>query len=492
MDTVIAHRNAGFPIVAVATVEEERFLTALCAALPPDAPVWTIHCLGGMRDARTGKVVDAKATYPSAFSAAAAKHDSVLVVYDYQHVIRNPAGYRQIRDQLPALKARGSMIVLVAPHWELPPEIRHEVPVIHWQLPTKEQLGVALDVCLRSVGETADDRTRKAALDAASGLTLSEAEGAFALSLAQHRRLDRTAIEARKLEVIRQTGYLQVSPPTDLTSIGGLGELRRYISEEVVSSWDDPDLRVRGVLLVGVPGTGKSLSARAFGAALQCPVVRLDLGAVKGSLVGESERNLRHALAVCDAVAPAVVWLDEVEKAVGGYASSARTDSGVTLGLVGALLTWMQERKSQTVVVATCNDYSALPPELTRAGRFDERFFVDLPTRVEREEIAAVHLRRFGANGECACTLATLSEGWTGAEIEQCVLSAARRTRRAITPAAIEDAAREIRPISRVRAKEIDELRQWARDALRRANTPDDDDVVAPPAGRRVRHGGGN
>lgn len=385
----------------------------------------------------------------------------------------------------PAAKAAGALILLVAPSWQLLEELRHEIPVISWALPTREQLGAALDVCLAAVGQTADDATRRSVLDAASGLTLSEAEGAIALSLAEHGRLDRGTVETRKLELVRQTGGLEVYPPADPSSIGGLGELRRYLAEEVMPSWHDPELRVRGVLLVGVPGTGKSLAARALGAALQCPVVRLDVGACKGALVGESERNLRHALAVVDAVAPCVCWLDEIEKAVGGYASSARSDSGVTLGLVGALLTWMQERRSQVVIVATCNDYAALPPELTRAGRFDERFFVDLPTLAERREIAEVHLRRFGRDGECAAALAEATEGWTGAEIEQCVISAARRTRRQITPAALLDAAREIRPISRTRAKEIEDLRSWARDALRRANTPEES--ATPAVGRRVR-----
>lgn len=487
MRELIAHRAAGYPAVAVQTVEEERFCAALLGAIT-DAPTWRVAAVGGLRDLRSGATVDERAGYPQALSRVAQTRDAVLVVCDYQHVARNPAAYRALRDTLPAAKAAGALIVLLAPQWQLPEELRHEIPVISWALPTREQLGAALDVCLAAIGGQVTSDERASVLDAASGLTLSEAEGAIALGLVSGRgRLDRSTVEARKLELVRQTGYLQVSPPAAQSAIGGLGELRRYVSDEVVPSWGDPELRVRGVLLVGVPGTGKSLAARTLGSALRCPVVRLDLQAVKGSLVGESERNLRHALSVIDAVAPAVCWLDEIEKAVGGYASSARSDSGVTLGLVGALLTWMQERTSQVAVVATCNDYSALPPEMTRAGRFDERFFVDLPALSERREIAHVHLRRFDRDGECAEALAAASEGWTGAEIEQCVISAARRTRRQITPQALLDAAREIRPISRVRAKEIEDLRAWARGALRRANTIDEQ--AAPPSGRRIRGG---
>jgi SpoVK/Ycf46/Vps4 family AAA+-type ATPase len=274
------------------------------------------------------------------------------------------------------------------------------------------------------------------------------------------------------MKLVRQSGALEVSEPASADSLGGLGALREYVQSEVVPSMGDADLSVRGFMLVGVPGTGKSLAARVLGSILGWPVLRCDVSALKGSLVGQSEQQMRSALRLAEAVSPCVLYLDEIEKAVGGFASSAKSDGGTTLGMVGALLTWLQEHRKQIITVATCNDYSALPAELTRAGRFDERFFVDLPSAQERKEIAAVHLARFNVTDEAiADAVADITQEWTGAEIEQLVRSAARRTRRKITPAALQEAAADIKPLSKVRAHEITQLREWGKANLRAANT---------------------
>ncbi|RMH32056.1 MAG: AAA family ATPase, partial [Nitrospirae bacterium] len=199
-------------------------------------------------------------------------------------------------------------------------------------------------------------------------------------------------------------------------------------------------------------------------------------------------QNVRKALAIAEAIAPCVLWLDEIEKAIGGHASSAATDSGVTLGMVGTLLTWMQEFTGQVLVMATCNDYQKLPAEFTRAGRFDERFFVDLPSNDERLEIATIHLRRYLEKDQAesfAQLLVPLTNRWTGAEIEQCVKSAARRTRKHLTDGALKEAAASIRPLAQTKGPEIDALRQWAHDTLRMANAAP---IMIPHSGRKLRH----
>ena len=228
----------------------------------------------------------------------------------------------------------------------------------------------------------------------------------------------------------------------------------------------------------------KSLSSRVLGSILGWPVLAANIGKLKGSLQGESEANMYAMIRLAEAVSPCILRLDEVEKGVGGHASSAQTDGGVQLGMLGILLTFLEEHRARIVTVATCNDFSKLPSEFTRAGRFDERMFVDIPTMVERLEIAQVHLRKFGVNGTCVERAAALSDGWTGAEIAQLVRSAARRTRRQITPDSLSESAADIKPLSVVRRDEIQALRDYGRANFRLANTPEV--IEAAPTGRKV------
>jgi hypothetical protein len=477
-----SYSAAAYPAVAIATPDEDRAIAQILADFADRAAIWTIAAVGGLRDARTRATIDERAQYPQAFARAAGQDDALLLVLDYQHVIRNAGAYRQLRQAFPALKARGSMVVLLAPSWAMPEELRHDIPVLQASLPARAELGASLRVCAESAGVQVADPAP--ILDSASGLTLAEAENSFALAYAESGSFDAARVLTEKLKLVRQSGQLEIALPAASADLGGLGGLRDYISGEVIPSMRDDALRVRGLLLVGVPGTGKSLAARVAGSLLGWPVLRCDMASLKGSLVGQSEGNMRAALKLAEAVSPCVLYMDEVEKAVGGYASSAQTDSGVTLGMVGALLTWLQEHQSPILTIATCNDYAKLPAELTRAGRFDERFFVDLPSAAERDEIAEIHLRRFGCAGNgFAGDIAGLSDQWTGAEIEQLVKSAARMTGRHITGEALRAAAASIKPISRVRAGEIAQLREWGRAQLRIANTPQE---FTPKVGRKL------
>ena len=501
--------GAAFPAVAVSTCEEVRFVQSLLAEFP-EKTVLAISAVGGLRDLRTHAVLDETATFGKAFAAATHRPETLLVVFDWQGVARNAAAYRALKDQFVELKARGCCIVLIAPSWNLPHELQHDLPILEWSLPSRDQLREALTLVADSAGETVDATTEAACLDAAAGLTLQEAENSFALALVECNALDANRIAEEKMRLVKNSGFLEVWPAVAPESVGGLDALKDYFVREVLPSRDDADLRVRGVMLVGIPGTGKSLAAKAAGALLGWPVLRLDIGALKGSLVGQSESNMRAALKLAEAVAPCVLWLDELEKGVGGYQSSAQTDSGVTLGMVGSLLTWQQEHKAPVLTIATVNDHSKLPAELTRAGRFDESFFVDIPNPTEREHIAGIHLARFGCepgiesatNGgdtrsdgsgakPLASHIAELSHGWTGAEIEQLVKSAARRANRRPTPELLTSCAAEVKPLMRTRATEFNAMRVWARNALRFANTPDETDA-APARGRKLSRGKAN
>jgi SpoVK/Ycf46/Vps4 family AAA+-type ATPase len=311
-------------------------------------------------------------------------------------------------------------------------------------------------------------------------LTLEQAENVFALSAGES--FSRVLVEREKMRLIRSE-YMSVEKPRDVSVLAGLGQLKSYITDEVLPARDDEQLQVRGICLIGVPGTGKSLSARVMAGLLEWPLVRFDISAAKGSLVGQSESNIRKALATADAISPCVLWLDEIEKAVGGHASSAATDGGTTLAMVGTLLTWMQEHTSPVLVIATCNDYAKLPPEMTRAGRFDEKFFLDLPSSKEREGIATVHLKALSCEVGWADAIASMAEDWTGAEIEQLIKSTARQTKRKLSLEMLEKCKEQIIPISKTAS--IKTLREWAAINLRRAN---DLEEVPTATRKSLRH----
>jgi len=458
--------DAGYPAVAVESLEEKR-LVAECKQRHLGEKVFSIAAVGGLIDElrNNGSVVDGGANFTKAFDYISKQEEAILFVFDFQHMVSAAMSYRPLIRVLDACKARGTMIVIVAPVWKLPEELKHQVPVIRMDLPSTGELEKPLESVLRSTNKTLPQKQIQTLLSSARGLTMAQAEDVFAL--AARKEFSHTVVEGEKMKLVK-SDYMSVEAPKDESFLAGLGQLKSYIKEEVLPSKDDEQLQVRGICLIGVPGTGKSLSARVASALLQWPLVRFDISAAKGSLVGQSEANIRKALATADAIAPCVLWLDEVEKAVGGHSSSSHTDGGTTLAMVGTLLTWMQEHKSSVLVIATCNDYNKLPTEMVRAGRFDEKFFLDLPNRKEREAIAEVHLRILKCEVGFADSIAEMCEDWTGAEIEQLIKSAARRTNRKLSIEMLDRCRNEVIPISK--STQIKELREWASSNLRRAN----------------------
>ncbi|HXE07153.1 MAG TPA: AAA family ATPase, partial [Acidobacteriaceae bacterium] len=303
--------RTGYPAVAIATSDEDRTISAVTRAFlatHPDAPMWKIAATGGLvslrPDPATGKAaVEPGVTYTPAFIKAGAMPSSLLIVLDFQHIIKNAAAYRGLRDALNTVKSANSMIVLIAPGWTMPAEVEHDIPLIHDGLPSREELSAALDLCVESTNAAMTADLRTAVLDSASGLTLAEAEGAMAMAFTG-TTFDPAIVADEKMKLVRNSGYLEVSAPAKIGDLGGLGGLRTYCEQEILTVMHDPELRVRGVMLVGVPGTGKSLAARVLGAMMQYPVLRCDIAGLKGSHVGQSERQMRDALKLAEAVSP--------------------------------------------------------------------------------------------------------------------------------------------------------------------------------------------
>ena len=481
---LLPYFEAGYPAVALETCEESRIIESCISRGDDWHNVFSIAASGGLMDEKLHRVMDGAATFPKAFQHISSKDESLLLVFDFQHMINSATAYRGFLQSFPMLKSRGSMIVLVAPSWNLPAELKHELPVVRLPLPTESELNSPLKVVQEQL-DTPPGFSSEEFLSSARGLTLSEAENVFALS--GRMGFSREIVENEKMRIVKSS-YMSVEKPCDPSSLAGLGRLKSYITEEVIEAKFDDLLRVRGILLVGVPGTGKSLSSKVIASLLGWPLVRIDVSACKGSLMGQSESNIRNGLAMADAVSPCVLWFDEIEKAVGGFSSSGHTDGGTTLAMVGTILTWMQEHTTPVLVVATCNDFSKLPVELTRAGRFDEKFFLDLPSMSERNAIAKVHLTRLNCATKWDVGIGALTVEWTGAEIEQLIKSAARRTKRELNSEVLKACASEIIPISK--SSKIQELREWAKTHLRVANDLD----MAETVQRRVKkeHGGSN
>jgi SpoVK/Ycf46/Vps4 family AAA+-type ATPase len=299
-----------------------------------------------------------------------------------------------------------------------------------------------------------------------------------------------------KEQIIRKSGILEYTAAVeDFNGIGGLGQLKRWLAQRNEGfSQKARDFGLpnpRGVMLVGVPGCGKSLCAKAVAAEWQKPLLKFDLGRVFAGLVGESEERMRRALAVAENVAPCVLWIDEMEKGLAGIGGVG--DSGVATRVFGTLLTWMEEKKHPVFVVATANNIDQLPPELLRKGRMDEIFFVDLPTPRDRAEILMIHLakrQRTPADYDIPA-LVRASDGFSGAELEEVVIDALYEAysspERMLNTGHLLNSARQIIPLSRSRARDIETLRQWATVNCRMAASEEVPDDPGSIASRRIR-----
>lgn len=408
----------------------------------------------------------------------------VLLLEDFHHYL-TPDNHKiisRLRNFALAVASRqlsAVSLVMSQPFHLLPPEIEKEVQVMDMPLPDTEDLKKLMQQARERYSIHERDYSESPALvEAALGLSTSEAQLAFAKAACEFKRLSDAEIPfivKEKEQVIRKSGHLEYfHPKSTLDDIGGLDNLKSWLNRRRQSFTKDArDFGLetpRGVLLLGLPGTGKSLAAKAVANAWQLPLLRLDMGKIYGGIVGQSEANIRSALQTAEALAPSILWVDEIEKGLSGMQSSGGTDGGTTSRVLGTFLTWMQEKEKPVFVVATANHIAQLPPELLRKGRVDEIFFVDLPVHQDRKDIISIHLkRRDRLDNFCDPELDELAEetkGFTGAELEEAIKEAlflAFDEGHELKKDDILKAIRATSPLSSTMSEMIKDARAWAK-----------------------------
>lgn len=394
----------------------------------------------------------------------------------------NPVLIRKIKDTIKVGTMTNRVLILCGCRNRNLPELEKELALVEFKLPDKAQLLVVLQGIAKSAGMDLNGNTEPI-LDAASGLTTQEASDAFAMSVVEQGEISADIVAREKAQTVKKNGILEILETTaKAADIGGLEIVKDWVTKRRMAF--TPKAKAfglpvpKGVLAVGIPGSGKSLLGKATASILGVPLLKLDAGKLFGSLVGQSEENLRTVIQTAEAVAPCVLFVDELEKGFSGSKSSGSTDGGTSARVFGTFLQWMNDKTSPVFVFATANDISQLPPEFLRKGRFDDLFFLDLPDIDERAAIWKVHISKRGRKPDAydIKTLSERTEGYTGAEIEAAVneglYTAFNETagNGDLKDSHMLDAVKNTVPLSRTMATQIDALRTWANGRARRAS----------------------
>jgi hypothetical protein len=478
--------KAAFPGIAVQTAEEKRIGADVLGAAKEAGKAlvqWT--ATEGMKNIFPATKAIANTEDPVA-ALAQRLPNTVYMFCDLANFPfdRDPILPRALRDLLTWAPSEGSCIIIIGPSFRPHPTLEKLIVVTDYALPSKADLTSIAESIAKSAGKKFNGDAEDV-LRALSGLSTTEAENALALSIVESGKFCPEIIYREKVAGVKKSGLLEIvdPDPRGLDAIGGLDVLKGWITKRKRAFTKEAEEyglpAPKGIMLVGVPGSGKSLSAKAIGTALGVPTVKLDIGALFNSLVGESESRTREALKLAEAMSPCVLWTDEIEKGLAGSSGSGSGDSGVTKRVFGTVISWMQERRRPVFLVATANDVTGLPPELLRKGRFDEVFAVDLPNEDERTAIFKIHLRKRKRDALAdaitpdSVAVQTTKE-FTGSEIENVIESAmfeAFDEGRDITLADLMDAAVATTPLAQTAKEKIDAIREWASTRARFAST---------------------
>lgn len=427
------HIKAGYPIIYIQTFEEQRLvneITHIAAAMDPQRNVEIWDYIGGYNRDSSAKKDPFKALeiiYENEWKGSA-----IFVLKDFHKVIETGGIIRYLRNLAASLKRQKKTIIIISPVLSIPIELEDDIITIDFELPGLDEIRKHINTFLRNKGLISADI--EALARACQGLTMNRINLLLKKVLEEKGCIgneDVLHVINEKKQIIEKSGILEFIPVSEtLEDIGGLDNLKAWIRmrglafTQKAAKYGLP--YPKGVMLTGIQGTGKSLTAKAIARQWNMPMLKLDTGKLMGKYVGESEERTRDMIRLAEAMAPCVIWIDEIDKAFGGV-TEARGDSGTSRRVFGTLITWMQEKEKPIFIVATANNLSVLPVELLRKGRFDEIFFVHLPDAEERRQIFEIHLKKkrgklFKKYNTAAFAEAT--EGYSGAEIEQIVIEA--------------------------------------------------------------------
>ncbi len=473
LDLLIRSRT---PILWIRSLEEERVESLLeqAARRLGNRPLLRWDFVDGLRGApnREGEAARNPMAALAALDPLPTGQEAILLLRDFHRYCEDAGVCRRLRNLAGTLRQSARTLVITAPNWQLPAELDDSVTVLELPLPDAQEISQLLSSIAQACGEPLEPAVLDQLSDACHGLSAQRVRQLAARALARRGRLsadDLAEVLEEKRQAIAKTELLEYCP-TEATpaDIGGLDALKHWLEQRRLAFSEEARRYglplPRGVLLVGPQGTGKSLTAKAIAHSWGMPLLRLDVGRLFAGLVGASEARTREMIQRAEAMAPCVLWIDEIDKGFGG---DSRSDGGTSQRVLGTVLTWMAEKTSAVFVVATANAVERLPGELLRKGRFDEIFLLDLPSADERRAILDLQLRRRRPEHQLPLdVLVGRTAGFSGAELEQTVIEAmhlAFAEDRDFSEADLVAAASQVVPLSRTAREQLEQLQAWAR-----------------------------
>jgi hypothetical protein len=504
-EELLNYTKASYPAVWITTQEDERCMgdiMSMCHENSAPLYMWRItkgwQEVGASIPGPTAACDGSQGPDKDIYKIVQLPEGGYYVMMGFHHFLNNPIVLQAMKDIMSLCKNTARHVIFISPEVKLPPDIEKEVVLLDYDLPSQDQME-ALFTDLISDESDAGVPIWKSVLQldaapdpvpfaqAALGMTVQEAENAFALAVVKHQKTLGSSesvdtVLKQKMQTFKKSGLLDFFPADqDLSGVGGLGEFKSWLHREQVAF--QPEMRARhvampkGILLMGIPGTGKSMTAKAIAKQWGWPMLKMDIGKLFNAYIGNSEANVRMALKMAEAVAPVVMMVDELDKGMAGLGQSGSTDSGVTARVLGTILTWMQDKTAPVFVVGTVNRVKGLPPELLRKGRFDEIWWVELPNGREREEIFHIHLNKREIKVWDSGWIG-VTNGFSGSEIEAVVADAlltALADGREVAVEDIDNSIKTMTPLSKTMAGEIQEMQAWAKDRARMANSAEFD-----------------